>query len=189
MTIAATYAPHRASTRAASSTERIRDAFLRSERALRISNEAGRGTAVTKVRVSDGVACEIEDGSWTLTADLTEKSGGARRGPDPGVLGRAALGSCAAMGYVMWAARLGVPIASVAVEVQADYDSRGMYGVGEVPPVYREVRYVVSIESDADAADVMRVLDEADKHSSYINVFRMPVNVKREVCLRAPERS
>lgn len=138
---------------------------------------------MTNVRVSDGLTCQIEDGPWKLTADLKEKAGGAERGPDPGVLGRAALGSCAAMGYVMWAARLGVPLASVAVEVRADYDSRGMYGVGDVSPVYREVRYIVSIESDAPEQDIFRVLDTADRHSSYLNVFRRPVNVKREVRL------
>ena len=35
------------------------------------------------------------------TASLTEKYGGTNEGPNPGVLGRAALGSCLALGYAM----------------------------------------------------------------------------------------
>lgn len=42
----------------------------------------------------------------------------------------------------MWAARLGVPIESLDIIVEADYDSRGELGVaGEVPPSYLQVRY------------------------------------------------
>ena len=38
------------------------------------------------------------------------------------MLGRGALGSCLAMGYMMWAAKLGVPIAGLEVEVQGEMD-------------------------------------------------------------------
>lgn len=188
MTAAATSTPPLRTVEAVAAAERIRAAFERTERALRIAREAGRGTAVTKVRVTEGLTCEINDGAWSLVADFKEKAGGAGRGPDPGVLGRSALGSCIAIGYVLWAARLGVPITSVAVEVQADYDARGMYGAGDVSPVYSEVRYIVFIESDAPQADVMRVLDTADRHSSYLNIFRGAVKVKREVRLTSPGR-
>ena len=68
-----------------------------------------------------------------------------------------ALGSCLAMGYVRWAAQLGVPLASVDVEVQADYDARGEYGVSDEPPGYSEVRYCVRVESEAPEADVLRL--------------------------------
>ncbi len=65
---------------------------------------------------------------------MSQTAGGTSVGPSPGVLGRGALGSCLAIGCAMWAARLGVPIDALEVEVEADYDSRGELGVSDVGP-------------------------------------------------------
>ena len=168
--------------------EKIRTAFERNVKALTLRPSIGQGTAVTKVRVREGLTCDIEDGSWKLTADMGEKHGGNDAGPNPGVLGRAALGSCLAIGYKMWAAKLGVPISSLEVEIQADYDSAGMYAAADVPAGYRRVRCVVAVESDAPESDVRRVLDEADAHSSYLDVFRRAQDVRREIRHTVPRR-
>ena len=100
--------------------ERTKAALERNMKALQLRPSVGRGTAVTKVRIRDGCTAEIEDGGWKLIADESVKDGGNGEGPDPGVYGRAALGSCLAMGYAQWAAVLGVPIDSIDVEVHAD---------------------------------------------------------------------
>jgi uncharacterized OsmC-like protein len=173
---------------AATAEEKIRTAIERNTKALTLKPSIGQGTAVTRVRVREGLTCDIEEGAWKFTADMSEKHGGNGAGPNPGVLGRAALGSCLAIGYSMWAARLGVPLASLEVEVQADYDSRGEYGVGDVSPGYREVRYVVKVESEAPEADVRRVLEEAERHSPYLDIFRRPQNVRRELEILRPDR-
>jgi uncharacterized OsmC-like protein len=100
------------------------------------------------------------------------------------MLGRGALGSCLALGYAMWAARLGVRLDSLSVEVEADYDSRGELGISdEVPPGYTQVRYTVSVTSDAPEADVRRVLDTADRYSPYRDVFMRANDVRREVTI------
>ena len=159
----------------------IRAAFQRSVQILTRRPALGQKTDVTRVRVHDGLTCEIEDGDWKLTADLATKSGGNGRGPTPGVFGRAAFGSCLAMCYVMWAAELNVPLTGVEVEVQADSDVRGMYGVDHVSPGYQELRYIVSLTSPASHADIVRVLNIAEAHSPYLGVFRQPQHIKREV--------
>lgn len=171
------------------SDEKIRTAFERNTRALTLRPAVGRGTAVTKVRVREGLTCDIEEGPWKLVADMGEKHGGNNAGPNPGVLGRAALGSCLAIGYMMWAARLGVPVSSLEVAIQADYDSNGSYATADVPAGYRQVRYIVKIESDAPTKDIERVLDEADAHSSYHDVFSRALDVRREVQISAPART
>lgn len=168
--------------------ERIRTAFDRSARALALKPSVGQGTAVTRVRVEQGLACEVEEGPWRFVVDMSPKAGGHDAGPNPGVLGRAALGSCLAIGYTMWAAHLGVPISRLEVEVQADYDTRAEYGVDEVPPGYRQVRCLVTVESEAPEADVVAMIEQADAHSSYLAVFRRPQDVRRELRLVAPER-
>ena len=104
-----------------------------------------------------------------------------RLAPDPGVYGRTALGSCLAIGYQFWAAKLGVVFSRLEVDVQADYDSGGYHGVTDVPPGYSQVRYIVSVDSDAPEADVLNVLDQADAHSPYRDVFTRALDVRREV--------
>ena len=167
--------------------EKVKIAVERNTKALTLRPGLGQGTAVSRVRLVDGLTCEIEDGRWKLTADMGEKSGGNGAGPDPGVLGRGALGSCLAMSYAIWATKLDVPISGIEIEVQADYDARGHYGVADVTPGYTEVRYVVTIESDAPEADIERLLDEADAHTPYHNVFSQPQPLRRELRVVAPK--
>lgn len=167
---------------------RIRRAFERNARAVELRPSKGRGTAATTVRLADGLTCEIQDGKWSLTADLSESYGGAGRGPDPGVFGRAGLGSCLAAGYAMWAARREVPIEELVVRIEADYDARGELGVDDdVSPAYSEVRVVVTVTSDAPEDRVRAVLAEAEAHSPWLAVFREPVPVASEVRFGEPE--
>ena len=131
----------------------------------------GRNTAVSRARIEDGLTCHVEEGRWSLVADMSEKAGGARKGPTPGVLGRAALGSCIAIGFVMEASRAGVPISSVEVEVQTDFDDGALFGVSDAPPGYLEVRYEVSVCGSASEEDLQRVATAADARSPYLDVF------------------
>lgn len=161
--------------------DRIRTAFERNAKALALRPSVGQGTAVTTVRLRDGLTCEIEDGPWSLSADMSESYGGDGSGPDPGVLGRAGLGSCLAIGYAMWAARRGVPIDDLTVEIEADYDARPELGVvDDVSAAYSEVRVIVTVESDAPESEVCDVLSEAEEHSPWLAVFQEPVRVVRE---------
>jgi uncharacterized OsmC-like protein len=163
-------------------SERIAVALGRNKKAVTLRPKMGQGTAVTRVRVRDDLTCEVEDGRWKLTVGMSEKSGGAGAGPDPGVCGRSALGTCVALSYVMWASEAGVPIERLEVEVHADYDVRGEYGLDEgVPAVYEQLRYVVTVSSPAPEADVLRVLDQADAHSSWLQMILRPVDATREV--------
>jgi uncharacterized OsmC-like protein len=162
----------------------IKTALERNVAAVTRRPSVGQGTAVTRVSLGDDLRCEIADGTWSLTAGMTPKYGGDGSAPNPGVLGRAAFGACLAIGYGMWAARLGVPITSLDVEVHADYDVRGELGVTDtVRPGYLEIRYIVSVTSDASEAEVLRVLDTAERHSSWLDIVANPVAVRREVRL------
>jgi uncharacterized OsmC-like protein len=159
----------------------IRRAYERCVQALSLRPSLGRATAVSRTRVRDGFLCDIEDGKWKLTADFTSKFGGSETAPNPGVYGRAALGGCLAMGYMLRAAKYGVTISSLEVAVEADYDTGALVGTTDESPGYREVRYTVTVESPASDADVRRVLDEADAHSPYLNIFTQPTVCRRSV--------
>jgi uncharacterized OsmC-like protein len=150
---------------------RVKNAFERNGRALELRPSVGQITATTKARIVEGVHCEVSEGRWTTTIDASEKSGGSGAGPDPGFVVRSALAACLAMGYVMWAAHLDVPIWNVEVDVHADFDVRGQHGVEGIPAGYTEIRYEVRLSSNAPEADLHRVADAADRASMVGDVF------------------
>lgn len=167
----------------------IRTALERVAKAVSQRPSVGQGTKVTKVRLKPGLACDVEDGNWRFVVGMPDTYGGSNAGPNPGVYGRAALGACLASGYGMWAARLGVAIDALEVEVQADFDARGELGVSdEIPPGYLALRYIVTVKSSASQADVMRVLDTADKYSAWRDDITRALPLTREVRLTAPQR-
>lgn len=146
----------------------------------------GIGTERSITTITDGLRCTSEEGAFRFETDLPDSMGGDGSGPSPGVLGRAALGSCLAMGYRMRAARLGVELTSLSVEIEADFDVVGMLSLESAArPGYSEVRYHVSVESSAPEADVLRVLDEGDVLSPYRDVFSDRTPMKRTVSIRS----
>ena len=163
--------------------ERIRDAMTRVRELLRIKPERGRRVVTSHVRLDEQLRCTVVDGAWTLPVDMSTNTGGDGSAPDPGVYARTALGACVAIAYRMWAAADGLSLESVDVEVQADNDAAGLFGVSDVAPGYRAVRLVARITTSADPVALARALDAAESHSPYLSMFRrpVPVTVQREV--------
>src|SRR4029077_15505897 len=125
--------------------EKIKSAIERVTKTLTQRPSFGLGTGLSRATITNGLTCQIQEGNWKFIADMPEQVGGNAAGPTPGVFGRAALGSCLAIGYMMRAAILGIPIISLEVEVQADYDDGALFGTTEnVPTGYLEVRYSVT---------------------------------------------
>jgi uncharacterized OsmC-like protein len=165
-----------------SAHEKIRSGFRRVAAALEQRPSLGHGTATSTATIKDGLTCEIREGNWVFVADMPGQAGGNAAGPTPGVYGRAALGSCLAIGYMMKAAVMDIPITSLEVEVQADYDDGALFGTShEVPPGYLEVRYTVTVDSEASEQLITQMLDEADRHSPYLDVFARGQRCRREV--------
>lgn len=165
------------------SVDPLKRAFERNAQAVRMRPGIGRLTGTTKVSLPRGTRCEIDAGDWKFVCDLPESSGGTNAGPDPGPFGRGALGTCLALGYRTQAAVEGVDFGRIDVEVEADFDAAGYYGVDDVPPGYLAVRCRVTIESDADEATVQRVLDAADAHSPWLDNFRRGLTVERSLSI------
>jgi uncharacterized OsmC-like protein len=166
----------------------IRALAERNVQLLALKPSRGHLSCATRARLVDGLRCEIEEGPWKLAADMPAKVGGDESAPTPGVLGRGALASCLVICIAAWAARLGVPIEALEVEVQADFDARGELGIGDgIPAGYTAVRYVVSLQSPAARADLDRLLDLAERHSPYLDVFGRAIALSRVVRLNGKE--
>jgi len=88
---------------------------------------------------------------------------------------------------MMKASLLNIPITNLEVEVQADYDDGALLGTSNVAPGYLEVRYTITIESDAPEEDILRMIEDADQHSPYLDVFSRGQKCKREVHIVSPK--
>ena len=154
-----------------SSQEKIKEAFNRTIKALTLKPSLGLGKGISKTRITNGLTCEITEGNHKLVADMPGSVGGNAAGPTPGVFGRAALGSCLAITYMIHASGMNIRVDALEVEIEADYNDGALFATSDESPGYLEVRYTVTIESDASEERILEMLDEADKHSPYLDVF------------------
>jgi len=166
----------------------LKSTIERNVKTIQLRPKIAQGTATTTVEVRENLTCDVADGNWRLVGDLDAGSGGDHRGPDPGVFVRAGLGSCLAMGYVMWAARLGIALERVAVTVEADYDARGMYAADSVAPGWSALRYTATIVSDAPAERIRELVATADAHSPVLDDLQRALDVRGELRVETPVR-
>jgi uncharacterized OsmC-like protein len=159
----------------------------RATAAVTLRAAIGQGTDTTAVRLRTGTTCDVEEGQWQIVADLDPELGGTHNHPGPGFLLRAALGTCFAQTAALWAAKLGVPINHLDVEVEASHDARGLLGVDGTAPRFTGLRYRISIESPAPEEDVQRVLDAAHAHSPVNDSLEHALTIKHDVQIVTPE--
>ena len=160
----------------------IKNKFNRSQNALSLKPSLGLGTGVSKTCIVGGLSCETREGNCVFKTDMPKQVGGYNSASTPGALGRAALGSCLAIGYMMWASKLNVTIDYLEIQIEADYDDGGLFGSSDSHPGYLEVRYYVKIKSPATPQEIEHVLDLGDKHSPYLDVFS-----RAQTCIRHTE--
>jgi uncharacterized OsmC-like protein len=149
--------------------------------------QRGLLTAITRAKLDQGLRCEISEGAWRFHVDMPAKVGGDDTAPTPGVLGRGALAGCLGIGIACWAARLEIPLDTVVIEVEADFDARGELGVEGVTPGYSEVRYRIAIESPASPARLDQLVAKVERHSPYLDVFGRALRLRRTVRLNGRE--
>ena len=170
------------------SQHKIKSNFERVANSLTLNPEKGSSTLVSTTRITNALACQTVEGEWKINCDLPETAGGANTGPTPGVLGRAALGSCLAIGYMLWASRLDVPIDSIEVEVQTDSDDGVLFGTSDAHAGYSEVRYCVRVCSNATEEELIKVFDEGDRHSPYLDTFSRGIRCVRQVEIKQNQK-
>lgn len=166
----------------------IKEAFERNQQALKLRPSKAKSTATTKVRLFDGTTCEVEHKHWKFKVDIGESEGGNDAGPGPGILERGALGSCLAIAYSQRAAVLGIPIDRLEIDVESDFDARGMLYLNDDPPGFDRLRYKVYIESPASEEEIMQLIDDADDHSPVLDDFRRAIPVERELTIKLTEQ-
>lgn len=116
--------------------------------------EAGYTDSVARATLGDSLRVDVSgpDGE-SLSTDMPTSIGGRGEEPSPGWLYRAGLASCVAATVAMEAARQGVELDSLEVEVDSRSDDRGILGIdADIPagPLSASVRIRASAAGPAD---------------------------------------
>lgn len=128
--------------------ERLAKAGKRSIEVLSARPDLAKITTKAAARISDETVCTVSVGDHELTLDLPHGAGGLDQGPTPSQTLAAALAACLVQTYMAMAALLGVELTDLEVEVEGDFDARGMYGIDpDTPTGFQRFRYEVIVDS------------------------------------------
>lgn len=144
----------------------IRSRYERRVAELRERPELGRSQGRARAGLAYGFACDVDLGDRSLRVDLPCADGGSGSGPHPGQLMRASLSACLVMGYRAWAARLGVPLDGVVVEMGCAYDERGQLGIDEEASIgWQRIHWVTTLWSSASEPELTRLVETTHRFS------------------------
>ena len=122
-------------------------------------------TSVRVRTVRDACVAVGWTGHRTLTVDRSEEAGGMGLGFNGGELLLLAIGGCYCNDIFREAAKLGMVIKSVQVDVQADW--------GGDPVRAQNVTYSTRIEAEASIQDILALIEQTDQVAEIPNSLRL----------------
>jgi len=146
-------------------------------------DEAGYTDSLATATLRDDLRAEVRgpNGESTVT-DMASAVGGLGELPSPGWLLRAAVASCVATVIGMEAARDGVSLGRVEVEVDSESDDRGILGMDPgVPAGPASMSVRVRIEGDADDAKLRAIAKRGAARCPVCDAVKRAVPVSVEV--------
>ncbi len=162
--------------------EKIKTSMQRDMKAVKLKPAVGICKETMHIETTPDGMTKAIDGDYSVMIDLSSAYGGSGSTPSPGVLVRAALGACLSLGYLTWAAFLGVEIGKINVEIDSQYDMRGNYGLDpSIRGGITSLHYKVCIESSADPEKVRQLIDQSDATDYVRDIFAGELAMTREI--------
>jgi len=158
--------------------QNIKLATERSKKAIELKPSLARCTEIAKTQLGENMRFDIDVDGVKIKADVPKKYGGNGMTPGPSAHALSSFIICLLVGYLMKFAEKDIPITGIGMEVQADSDSA-------VKREYTDVRYIVTVDSDAPEETIQRAIEESDSASFGLALFQRPVNTHREVRITA----
>ncbi|MFT5665386.1 MAG: putative OsmC-like protein [Gammaproteobacteria bacterium] len=139
---------------------KIEAALSRNVRAFQQRPSVAKDTTSCRTTLRDGFFCTTREGDHIIETDMPEIMGGAGNGPTPGVLGRACLASCIAMGIKIAATQNKISINTIQVDLEMDWDNRGMLGIDGISAGPSNIKIRLAIDSSANTKLLHEVVDQ-----------------------------
>jgi uncharacterized OsmC-like protein len=144
------------------------------------SPESSQMTFTVGAELSAGLRMDVDIRNHRITVDEPKALGGTDEGPNPVELMLAALTTCQAITYRVWAAKLGIALDSVNVEADGSIDLRGFFGVDdEVRPGYSAIKLRVQLHGPESAERYQQLADTVDRHCPVYDIAGAPVPISR----------
>ena len=129
-----------------------------------------------------GFECESKIRDHTLIMDEPAQLGGSDKAPNMVENVLAAYGSCLTVGYAMNAARRGINIKNLRIEMDGDIDLAGFFGLSDtVPAGFSGVRAKVHLDSDASPAALQALHDHVLKTSPVGSILQRALPVSTDL--------
>lgn len=133
-------------------------------------------------RIGEGVTCSVQTGRALVEAGLHPASGGNGLSACSGDMLLEALVACAGVTLNAVATALGIAIRSGEVRAEGDLDFRGTLGVARDAPVgFREIRLKFVLDTDADRAQLDKLLQLTERYCVVYQTLRAGPPVKVEL--------
>jgi uncharacterized OsmC-like protein len=123
-------------------------------------------------RLEKGLRCTVSSDALDVRMDMPTALGGDGSAPSPGFFVRAGLIGCVAIGIKMTAAREGIPLESVDVDVEMDFDDGALFGLGDNTAAPLETRLTITLKSLAPWAAVEEMARRALAADTFYLAFR-----------------
>lgn len=143
------------STEIRAAQDRVAEAFRRKPG---VAFSTLRGSAQV---AANGLLCHYRQDGREAAMDMGTVLGGAGVAPTPGFYFRAAIAGCAAIGIKMTAAREGMEIEAVTVDIEMDFDDSALLGMGTNPAAPLATRLAIALRSREDADRLEAMVDRA----------------------------
>lgn len=118
----------------------------------------------------------------TFTIDEPTELGGTDSGANPIEHLLAALGSCQAITYKVWAGKLGLRIDNIDIEVSGDIDLAGFFGTSdEARPGFKSIRVTADIVGPESRASYDELIAAVEAHCPVLDNLTATVPVTATV--------
>jgi len=162
----------------------IRDAQQRAIAVFQRRPEAALSTVKLSGQLRDGLFCRVAAPAMDLSMDMPKALGGEESAPSPGHYIRVGLIGCVAIGIKLTAAREQIPVESIDVDIEMDFDDGALLAVGPNSAAPLETRLIVAIRSPAPPSEVLAMVDRALAADPYYLAFRNPQVIRAEVTVK-----
>ncbi len=154
--------------------ERVADVF-RKKPATAFNTKRASGP------IESGLVCRARQDNHTAVMDMPEPIGGEGSAPSPGFHIRVGLVGCIAVGIKLTAAREGIDVGAIEVDVEMDFDDAAMIGVSDNTAAPLETRVTIAVESAAPWDAVTAMVGRALERDPYFVAFRDAQSVKTKL--------
>ena len=138
-----------------------------------------RPSTSTRLVAGTATRVSVRTGGHAFTIDEPSALGGTNLGANPVEHLLSSLGACQVITYQLWAAKLGVVVDSVEVDVSGDLDLHGFFGLDEaVRPGFQSIEVTVRLSGPESIERYVELTAAVDAHCPILDNLANGVPVR-----------